>query len=161
MSLGYDRQTKIVALNDSAELSAFLYDDKDQKYAYEDLASVTFTIQRPKASSDGNAYDTTEAKVVLEGEILEDGSGRVVFGQDSIVGSDADKTDRPGHYIGVATFELVGGITKSAKVDFEVFDPFEVVDTQIRIIIINLISQTLSALLQKLLLLLLVQKKRR
>ena len=137
MSLGYDRQTKIVALNDSAELSAFLYDDKDQKYAYEDLASVTFTIQKPADPALASESDPKKnpefdpVKIVIEGEVLEDGTGYLIFGQGSV---DGDLTDRPGHYIGIATFELVGGVTRSTKVDFEVFDPFESVDTQIRII---------------------------
>lgn len=122
MSLGYDRQPKIVALNDSAELFVYLYTDRDQKYAPEDIASVTFTIQKPAVNSDGNSFDPE--KVVIEGEVQEDGSGYLVF----------DDTDRVGHHVGVATFELTGGVTKSVKADFEVFDPFEVVDTPIRII---------------------------
>jgi hypothetical protein len=122
MSLGYDRQFKIVALNDTAELKAFLHDERDQKYSAEDLASVTFTIQKPAVNSDGNSFNST--KVVLEGEILEDGSGYLSFEETGIVG----------HYVGVATFELVDGPTKSAKADFEVFDPFQVVDTQLRIV---------------------------
>lgn len=126
MSLGYDRQIKIVALNDSARLNTRLYDDKDQPYNYEDLGSVTFTIQKPASEWDaetgGPQYD--DEKIVEEGEILEDGSGLFVF----------EETDRLGHHIAVATFELIDGTTKSTRIDFEVFDPFEVVDTPIRIV---------------------------
>lgn len=126
MSLGYDRQLKIVAKDDSARLVARLYDDEDQLYSYEDLGSVTFTIQRPAENWDsatgGAQYDPT--KVIADGEVLEDGTGSLVF----------EQTDRLGHYIAVASFELVDGTTKSTRVDFEVFDPFEVIDTPVRII---------------------------
>jgi len=122
MSLGFDRQLKIVAKGDSARLTARLYDDRDQVYSYEDLASVTFTIQRPLTDSDGNSHDAV--KDVQSGEIMEDGTGSLVYSQ----------TDQIGHYIGVATFELVDGTTKSTRSDFEVFDPFEVVDTPIRVV---------------------------
>jgi hypothetical protein len=135
MSLGYDRQLKIVALNDSARLSAFLYDDKDQKYFAEDLASVTFVIQRPASRTDDDASDPKKnpeyvnpaEKITREGEILEDGTGYVAIGG-------VGETDRLGHHIVVATFELVDGTTKSTRCDFEVFDPFQVVDTPIRIV---------------------------
>jgi hypothetical protein len=113
MSLGYDKQLKIVSLNDSARLVANLYDDKDQPYKYEDLGSVSFTIQKPD-----------KTKATQDGEILEDGTGYLVF----------DSTDQLGHYIGVATFQLLEGITKSAKVNFEVFDPFEVVNSAIKVV---------------------------
>jgi len=132
MSLGYDRQLKIVALNDSARLVARLYDDKDQLYSYEDLAAVTFTIQRPadrtvndpKDPKKNPEYIDPPEKVTLEGEILEDGTGALVY----------DDTSRLGHHIVVATFELVDSTTQSTRVDFEVFDPFEIVDTPLRIV---------------------------
>lgn len=198
MSLGYNRQTKIVALGDSARLSAYLFDDRDQKYSSDDLASVTFAIQKPPTDnatidsvvglsvtttagstaanlngvtgllpnktysiSSSNILATTTitfttgatlpsspyaiilsssigvttssgpviAKITLlkileEGEIEDDGSGYLVF----------NDTDRIGHHTGVATFTLSDGTIKSTRTDFEVFDPFEVVDTQTRII---------------------------
>jgi len=135
MSLGYDKQPKIVALNDSARLTAFLYDDKEQKYSYEDLASVTFTIQRPASRSDDDLLDTKKnpeyidppEKIVQEGEVLEDGTGYTVI-------SGTGFTDRIGHHIVVATFALVDGTIKSTRCDFEIFDPFEIVDTPLRII---------------------------
>ena len=126
MSLGFDRQLKIVALNDSARLVTRPYDDKDQPYDYEDLGAVTFTIQRPAENWDeavgGNQYDSV--RITEDGEILEDGTGSLIFNQ----------TDRLGHYVAIATFELVDGTTQSTRIDFEVFDPFEVVDTPARII---------------------------
>lgn len=126
MSLGYDRQLKIVALNDSARLIARIYDDDDQLYSYEDLGAVTYTIQRPATDWDGTTggaqYDPT--KITADGEVLEDGTGLFIF----------EQTDRLGHYIAVATFELVDGTTKSTRVDFEVFDPFEIVDTPVRVV---------------------------
>jgi hypothetical protein len=122
MSLGYDRQLKIVSLNDTARLFAYIFDDRDQKYDPEDVASVSFTIQKPLIDSDGNKYDPE--KVIVEGEIQEDGGGFLAF----------DSTDEIGHYICVATFTLSDGTTKSTRSDFEVFDPFEVVDTPIRVV---------------------------
>lgn len=115
MSLGYDRQLKIVSLGDTARLVTRLYDDRDQSYAFEDLSNVTFDIQFP---------DKTKVDNPIEGEVLEDGTGYLAF----------EDADQLGHYITVATFELVDGTKKSTRSDFEVFDPFEVVDTQIRII---------------------------
>jgi len=132
MSLGYDRQTKIVALGDSARLVARLYDDNDQLYSYEDLAAVTFTIQLPASRTDNDPSDNKKnreyispaEKITLDGEILEDGTGVLIY----------NDTTRLGHHIAVATFELVDGTTQSTRVDFEVFDPFEIVDTPIRVV---------------------------
>jgi len=132
MSLGYDKQTKIVALGDSARLVARLYDDNDQLYSYEDLGSVTFTIQLPASRTDDDPSDNKKnreyispaEKITLDGEILEDGTGVLIY----------DDTTRLGHHIAVATFKLIDGTTKSTRVDFEVFDPFEIVDTPIRVV---------------------------
>ena len=126
MSLGFDRQLKIVAKGDSARLVARLYDDDDQLYSYEDLGAVSFVIQRPAENWDsatgGAQYDSV--KIEEDGEVLENGTGVLIF----------EQTDRLGHYIAVATFELVDGTTKSTRVDFEVFDPFEIIDTPVRVI---------------------------
>jgi hypothetical protein len=131
MSLGFDRQLKIVSLGDTARLSARLYDDRDQLYSYEDLAAVTFNIQKPAAigngttvKGDGNSYDSPVVKDSVDGEVLEDGTGFLNY----------DNADVLGHYIVVATFELVDGTIKSTRSDFEVFDPFEVVEGPIRVI---------------------------
>jgi hypothetical protein len=141
MSLGYDRQTKIVALNDSARLIAYLYDEKDQLYSYEDLAAVTFTIQRPASRTDDDLTDPKKnpeyvsppsqtqltEKFSRDGEVLEDGTGVLVLGG-------VNETDRLGHHIVVATFQLIDGTIKSTRCDFEVFDPFAVIDTPIRVV---------------------------
>jgi len=115
MSLGFDRQVKIVALGDSAKLSAFIRDSKDQLYSPEDVASVSFTFQKP---------DNT--KITLDGDIQDDGSGLVVYPTDTSM--------TPGHYLGVASFILVDGTTQSTRSDFELFDPFQVVNTQLQVI---------------------------
>ena len=129
MSLGFDRQLKLVSLGDTARLSTRLYDEKDQLYSFEDLAAVSFAIQKPAAigdgttiKGDGNSYDVN--KIVIEGEILEDGTGFLNY----------DNADVIGHYIVVATFTLVDGTTKSTRSDFEVFDPFQVVDGPVRLV---------------------------
>lgn len=131
MSLGFDRQIKIVSLGDTARLSARLYDDRDQLYSYEDLAAVTFTIQKPAAigdgttvKGDGNSYDSPIVKDIVDGEVLEDGTGYLNYDNANVIG----------HYVVVATFELVDGTVKSTRSDFEVFDPFQVVDGPIRIV---------------------------
>lgn len=125
MSLGFDRQLKIVSLGDTVSLSARLYDERDQLYSYEDLGGVEFVIQRPDKNKvdDGNG---------IEGEILEDGTGLLNFDETS--DPDGDGANQSGHYIAVATFELVDGTKKSTRCDFEVFDPFEVVAPATRIV---------------------------
>jgi hypothetical protein len=119
MSLGFDRQTKIVALGDSVKLTAFIRDSRDQLYTYEDLAAVSFVIQGPDGVKLNN--DTP-----YDGEVLEDGSGYLVL--------DTDNTFTPGHYIGVASFELVDGTTQSTSVNFELFDPFKMTDSATSIV---------------------------
>jgi hypothetical protein len=109
MSLGFDRQVKVSALGDSVKLKVFIRDAKDQLYSYEDLAAVTFTFQNPSGVKDSN----------IEGEILEDGSGSLVY--------ETDDTFAPGHYIGVAKFELIDGTYQSTSADFELFDPFKMI----------------------------------
>jgi hypothetical protein len=127
MSLGFDSQLKIVALGDSVRLVARLYDDKDQLYSYEDLGSVSFVIQYPNKtrSNNGNSID---------GEVLEDGTGVLIFEPSDYKTNNVTESSQLGHHIGVATFELIDGTTKSTRVDFEVFDPFEVVDTPTRVV---------------------------
>lgn len=115
MSLGFDRQLKIVALGDSVKLSVFIRNAKDQLYDPEDISSVIFTVQDPE-----------NEKTVVEGDIGDDGSGTLVY--------ETDETFIPGHYVGVATFTLTDGSTQSTRSDFELFDPFAVVDTQTRVV---------------------------
>lgn len=125
MSLGYDRQLKIVSLGDTVSLSARLYNEEDQLYSYEDLGGVEFVIQRPDKTkvNDGDG---------IQGEILEDGTGLLNFDQTS--DPDTFGANQSGHYIVVAMFELVDGTKKSTRCDFEAFDPFEVVAPATRII---------------------------
>ena len=115
MSLGFDIQVKIVALGDSVKLSVFIRNAKDQLYDPEDIASVSFTIQDPENN-----------KTTVEGDIGDDGSGVLVY--------ETGDTFTPGHYVGVATFSLTDGSTQSTRSDFELFDPFAVVDTQTRVV---------------------------
>jgi hypothetical protein len=115
MSLGFDRQLKIVALGDSVKLSVFIRNAKDQLYDPEDISSVIFTVQDPE-----------NEKTIVEGSIEGDGSGALVY--------ETDETFIPGHYVGVATFTLTDGSTQSTRSDFELFDPFAVVDTQTRVV---------------------------
>jgi len=119
MSLGFDRQVKVAALGDSVRLSAFIRDSRDQLYTYEDLGGVSFVIQGPNGVklNNGNPY---------EGEILEDGSGYLVL--------DTDSTFMPGHYIGVASFKLVDSTIQSTSVDFELFDPFKLINSATAIV---------------------------
>jgi hypothetical protein len=127
MSLGFDSQLKIVALGDSVRLIARLYDDKDQLYSYEDLGSVSFVIQYPNKTRSNNGNP-------IDGEVLEDGTGVLIFEPSDYQTNNVTESPQLGHHIGVATFELVDGTTKSTRVDFEVFDPFEVVDTPTRVV---------------------------
>ena len=115
MSLGFDRQLKIVALGDSVKLSVFIRNAKDQLYDPEDIVSVSFTVQDPENN-----------KTTVEGDIGDDGSGVLVY--------ETGDTFTPGHYVGVATFSLTDGSTQSTRSDFELFDPFAVVDTQTRVV---------------------------
>lgn len=102
MSLGYDRQYKVVNLGDTAELVATIFNQYDEPYTEDELISVTFVIQAP----DGT-------KTEHQGTIEEDGTGRYNF-QD---------TTQVGHYTGMAQFRIENG-KKSCPVDFETVDPF-------------------------------------
>lgn len=102
MSLGYNREYKVVNLGDTAELTATIYDNEDNPYSSEELTSVTFVIQAP----DGT-------KTEHQGTVEEDGTGRYNF----------NETTQVGHYTGMATFRTDEG-KKSTNVDFETIDPF-------------------------------------
>jgi hypothetical protein len=103
MSLGYDREPKLVNLGDTANLTAVLYDtNTDEPVPVEDLVSVTFTIQAP---------DKTQSTVT--GTIEEDGMGVAYY----------DDTEELGHYPVVAAFVTLNG-TQSVRADFETVDPF-------------------------------------
>lgn len=100
---GFDRERKVYAFNDTAELRAFLFNEEDQPILADYLTAVDFTIQRP----DGT-------KITLQGEIDADGSGFVAY----------DATDTIGHYTTVATFTTDENVRRSMRSDFEVIDPF-------------------------------------
>lgn len=103
MSLGYERQYKVVNLGDTAELQATIYNSEDDPYSADELLSVTFHIKAP----DGT-------KTEHQGMVEEDGTGRFNF----------QETTQVGHYTGMATFRTENG-KKSCPVDFETIDPFD------------------------------------
>lgn len=108
MPQGFDTEQRVVYLNDSAELYAYLADREDTQIGDDDLIQVTFTIQRPDGTKDIN----------LQGEVQEDGSGFLRY----------ENTNLTGEYIAVATFLIVTGEKRSTRSDFQVDDPFEITD---------------------------------
>jgi hypothetical protein len=104
MPLGYDSQTQVVALGDTAKLHAWLVDNDDQPYSFDSLVDVVFNVQSPDGTR--NTY---------QGQINEDGSGFFPF----------NETTQVGHYVVVATFTLFDGSLKSTRANFECQDPFE------------------------------------
>src|SRR4051812_35458770 len=104
MALGYDREQNVFNLGDTAELFAYLYDQRTTDPVPEsDLTSVNFTIQKP---------DKSES--TLPGDINDDGAGTVAF----------NDTDLIGQYTALATFTDTDGKVRSTRCDFEVVDPF-------------------------------------
>lgn len=104
MPLGYDPQTKVVNLNDTASLHAYLYDSNGNPIDPDRILSVTFTIQKPDQTKLGP----------YEGDVNDDGSGFYIF---------AD-TDQDGEYMAIATFTLINSEVKSTIDNFSVNDPF-------------------------------------
>lgn len=102
--LGYDVEQRVVSMNDTAELYAYLYDDADAAVNPDDLVRVDFVIERPDGSQD-----------TAEGEILDDGAGFYRYAN----------TDLVGEYKVVATFVFVEGQVRSTRSDFQVADPFK------------------------------------
>lgn len=102
--LGYDADQRVVSLNDTAELYAYLYDADDANVDPDDLIQVDFTILRPDGTRE-----------VAEGEVLDDGAGFLRYAN----------TDLPGEYKVVATFTFLEGQVRSTKSDFQVADPFK------------------------------------
>jgi len=127
MSLGFDSQLKIVALGDSVRLIARPYDENDQPHSYEDLGSVSFVIQYPDKTRSNNGNP-------IQGEVLENGTGLLIFEPSDYQTNGITEVPQLGHHIGVATFELIDGTSKSTRVDFEIFDPFEIVDSPVRVV---------------------------
>jgi hypothetical protein len=107
MSFGYDHELNVVNLNDTARLVSIIYDDNDEPYLAADITSVSFEVAKP---------DNT--RVTTSGAVQADGSGLLLF----------NTTDTLGPYVALATFTLTpahGSLVKSARVDFEVVDPFD------------------------------------
>lgn len=104
MAIGFDRERKLVALNDSAELYASLLNPDDSPVTADQLTSVSFTVQAPD-----------ESKTTTEGVVQDDGRGYLRY----------TATALKGHYRAVASFTFTDGEVASTRVDFEVFDPFD------------------------------------
>lgn len=102
--LGYDSEKRVVSMNDTAELYAYLYDDADASVSPDDLVKVEFTILRP----DGT-------RSTAEGEVMDDGAGFYRY----------PTTDLVGEYKVLATFTFIEGQVRSTKSDFQVADPFK------------------------------------
>lgn len=116
MSLGHDREMKLINLGDTAELVATLYDSRDDPYSAEELVAVNFVIQAP----DGT-------KVEEAGTIEDDGTGRVNY----------DGTTELGHYPVVASFTTENGAIKSVRADFETIDPFAEIEPSASWVVAN------------------------
>lgn len=101
--LGFDREKRIVTLNDTAELNAFLYDEDDAPIDPSLITKVVFTVQRP----DGRIDE-------FDGTVDSEGIGRYLY-QD---------TEDAGEYTVVAQFTLTNGVLRSTRSDFQVADPF-------------------------------------
>lgn len=101
--LGFDYDQNVINLNDSAEISAYIVDERDVPIPEDDLVSVKFTVQKPDA-----------VFVEHTGTIEGDGKGFLLF----------NDTDLVGEYKTVATFTLSSTSIRSVRSDFEVIDPF-------------------------------------
>jgi hypothetical protein len=103
MALGYDSEQNVVNLNDTADLTAYLYDPEDNPLTDDDVLSVTFIIQKPDGST-----------VEEDGDVQADGGAFLRFAG----------TDQEGEYRALARFQLDDGAVRSTHVDFEVKNPF-------------------------------------
>jgi hypothetical protein len=103
MPLGFDKDLNVINAGDSAEIYAFIFDQRDVPIAEDDLLSVEFTIQQP----DGTVNTAT-------GEVTGDGEGFVR----------STDTDQIGEYKVVGKFTMSDGSSRSVRADFEVIDPF-------------------------------------
>ncbi len=107
MSQGFDAEKRVVYLNDTVPLTAYLERADEEPVPVGDLMNVSFAIQKPD-----------KERVTLAGSIEEDGAGTVLF-------ADADQQ---GEYFVVATFTLIDGTRQSIRSDFQVDDPFPAAD---------------------------------
>lgn len=103
MSLGYDREQRIVSLGDSAELYAYIYDVNDSPEDPDNIYSAEFTVQKPDGSQD-----------TFDGVMQDDGAAYLNY----------TDTDISGDYVVNAQFSLTDGVLKSVRTDFNVDDPF-------------------------------------
>src|SRR5213080_1609251 len=102
--IGYDRQSRVVNMGDSAQLNAYLADpDTDDPIDASTIRTVVFTIRKP----DGT-YDA------IDGDVDNDG----------IATANYQVTDQEGEYIVVAQFTLADGVIRSINDNFQVSDPF-------------------------------------
>jgi hypothetical protein len=101
--LGFDREDVVVALNDTADLSASIFNARGEPVKSEDLTEVSWEIQKPDGTRVTN----------LLGDIDDDGIGTLQY-----------ETDQVGWYVAVASFTMNNGTRKSRTTNFEVFDPF-------------------------------------
>lgn len=103
MPQGYDLETRVVNLDDTADLRAVLFDHTEKPITADRLVGVSFVVQKP---------DRT--KTVVLGTIAEDGAGVAAY----------NGTEQIGHYVIVATFTALDGNIKSVRADIDVADPF-------------------------------------
>jgi hypothetical protein len=103
MPLGFDKELNVINAGDSAEIFAYIFDQRDNPIPQADLQSVSFKIQIP----DGTVNTFT-------GSITDDGEGFLRY---------AD-TDDIGEYRVVAAFTFSDDSIRSVRADFEVIDPF-------------------------------------
>lgn len=104
MSIGFDLEQRIINLNDTAELTATLYDSTDKPIPASNLVKVSFSLQLPDGTKQGP----------FAGTIQDDGTGYYAF----------KGTTEVGHYVILATFTDVNNIVKSVRTDIDVIDPY-------------------------------------
>jgi hypothetical protein len=103
MPLGFDYDQNVINAGDSAEIYAYLFDERDRLIPQSDLTAVDFTIQAPDGTT-----------VVEPGTVVDDSKGFLRFLD----------TDQIGEYKVAARFTLASGAIRSSRADFEVIDPF-------------------------------------
>jgi len=104
MSLGVRYQLNPITKGDTAEIKAALR-EREGVVPQEDIAGVTFTIQRPNG----------ELEEPVQGEVEENGEGYYQY----------TETDEAGPYLVQAQFTLVTQEVRSVMVNFDVEDPFK------------------------------------
>jgi hypothetical protein len=105
MSLGNLRDRVEVSMGDTAELTSYIYNNREVAASANDLDSVSFVIRKP----DGTTTTTP-------GQILEDGAGFLRY----------TGTTVPGLYVWRAQFTYMSGEIRSTRKEFNVSDPLAV-----------------------------------